>query len=462
MNKYSIKAKMKDILKNWYRLLLPILFFSFSSVADAQDPVRKQDSMNLSLQKAVELSLQNSKKLKVSQARIDQATASLKQAIDSRLPDFKVGGSYLLLNDPNVDMKIKSSGNGNGSEPKASQAMYGMATASVPVYSGLRIRYGIESARYLEQASRLDGENDKEEIIVNTIHAFTNLYKSKVAVEIVRENLNQSIQRDADFSNHEKNGLMARNDLLKAQLQTSNIELALVNAENNLKLASVSLNLMMGLPERTGLIPDSASLELSPDLKSIEEYEQLAFNNRKDAAALSLKLKAAGTSVKASKADYYPTVALSAGFLALDVPKVLTVTNAFNAGVGIQYNLGSLWKTRAKTDQAKAVEREVSANQEILADQIRLEINQAYEDFLSARKKIEVETKAVENGKENYRITKNKYDNSLVTTTDLLDANVALLQSQINLQAAKADIVAAYNTLLQKSGLLNNSLPVKQ
>ena len=86
---------------------------------------------------------------------------------------------------------------------------------------------------------------------------------------------------------------------------------------------------------------------------------------------------------------------------------------------------------------------------------MRLHVNQDYENFLLSRKKIEVYERAVAQATENYRITKNKYDNNLVNTTDLLDANVSLLQSKINLAVAKADVLLAYDVLLETSGLIS-------
>jgi outer membrane protein TolC len=248
---------------------------------------------------------------------------------------------------------------------------------------------------------------------------------------------------------------------LKAQLQTSNIELALVNAESNLKLSNVSLNLMMGLPEKTKLIPDSGSLKTETDLKSIDEYEQTAFQNRKDVEALNVRMKAANTSVKSAKGDYYPSLAVTGGYMAADIPGFLTVTNAFNIGLGVQYNLGSLWKTSGKIGEAKARQKEIEASRDLLSDNIKMELNKAYEDYFSAKKKADVGKFAVINATENYRITKNKYDNNLVTTTELLDANVALLEAKINLETAKADIIAAYNTLLEKAGILTDNQPGK-
>ena len=128
----------------------------------------------------------------------------------------------------------------------------------------------------------LDAENDKGEIIFNTTKAYINLYKSYEAVVLVKENLQSSLSRDTNFSNLEKNGLLARNDLLKSQLQTSIIELSLLDAETNNKLATVNMNLMIGLPENTQLNLDSSFINTKFELKSFANYENLALQNRKD------------------------------------------------------------------------------------------------------------------------------------------------------------------------------------
>jgi outer membrane protein TolC len=62
----------------------------------------------------------------------------------------------------------------------------------------------------------------------------------------------------------------------------------------------------------------------------------------------------------------------------------------------------------------------------------------------------------VEQATENYKITKNKYDNSLATTTDLLDADVAQLQSRLNFSLSKIDAMVAYSRLLQTAGILTS------
>ncbi|MBC7534862.1 MAG: TolC family protein [Ferruginibacter sp.] len=426
-----------------------IAFFVIATVnLRAQDGTKK-----LSLQEAINIGIQNSKNLKISKAKIDEATALLQQANDSRLPDFNINGSYLRLNSANIKLVSDSSRGGAGI--KINQALYGTATLSLPLYAGGRIKYGIESARFLKQASVLDAENDKEAVIFNTIKAFINLYKSYEAVLLVKENLQSSVSRDRNFSNLEKNGLLARNDFLKSQLQTSNIELSLLDAQTNNKLAMVNMNLMLGLPENTLLLLDTGFMTSKQYLKNFEEYENQALERRKDLQALNFRKKAAVTAIRSANAEAYPVIGLTGGYVAAYVPDFITVTNALNVGIGVKYNLANLYKKNSNLMQANARQTELNANEEILNDAIKSQVNQDYQNYLLNQKKMEVYESAFEQAKENYRITKNKYDNSLVTITDLLEADVALLQSKLNISFAKADAVLAYNKLLQTSGTLS-------
>lgn len=431
-------------------------FFLLLCLVTIQSLHAQDSTRTITLKEAIDLSVTNSHLLKNNKAKINEATAATKEASERRLPDVAVSGSYLYLPvSPNINLKSDTSGKGFGG-PKVSQAMYGIFNASLPIYTGGKLKYGIESAKYLEEAAKMDAADNKEAVILNTINAYSNLFKSMKAVILVKENLEQSNQRVKDFTNLEKNGLVARNDLLKVALQSSNIELTLLDAESNYKIASVNMAMMLGLKEQTVLIADSSSLQQTNNIKTIEEYEQLALMARNDINALALRKKSAELGIKSAKTDYYPSLALTAGYIAANLPKFLTITNAVTVGVGVKYSLSSLWKTKSKMEQADARVQQIAATQEMLNDNIRLQINQAYQAFLLSRKKIEVYKKAVEQATENYRITKNKYDNSLATTTDLLDADVAQLQTKLNVSNATGDAVVAYNKLLQTAGILNN------
>ena len=422
--------------------------------------VSAQEKKQLSLDDAINLGITNSKQLKNSEAKIEEATAALKEAVEKKLPNASVSGSYLRLNSPNIDLKTKSNNSGGSTNqtPQVSQAIYGLLNISLPIYSGGKINYGIESSKYLEQAAKLDAEDDKDEVIQNTIEAFANLFKANTAVRLVKENLLQSQHRVQDFENLVNNGLMARNDLLKAQLQTSNTEMNLLDAENNLQLANVNMNLMLGLSVNTELSLDTTGIAKKDDSRVLPDFLQEALNSRKDAEALKLRKKAAESGVKIVKAEMYPSLNLTGGYIAADIPKFLTITNAVNIGVGVSYNIGSLWKTKSKVQQAEAKVKQYNITKAMMEDDITLQVNKSYFSLVNSRKKIEVTTKALEQATENYRIVKNKFDNNLATATDLLEADTALLQAKLANTLSKADAFVAYHKLLQTAGVLASDL----
>jgi outer membrane protein TolC len=154
----------------------------------------------------------------------------------------------------------------------------------------------------------------------------------------------------------------------------------------------------------------------------------------------------------------YPSLQLSGGYIAADVPNVFSVTNAVNIGLGVSYNLGSLWKTKSKLQQGDARVKQLTESQLMLDDNIRLQVNKSYFTLLSNRKKVEVYSTAVLQAEENYRIVKNKFDNNLATTRDLLEADVEQLQARLSYTLARADAFVSYNKLLQTTGTLSTDL----
>jgi outer membrane protein len=432
----------------WKLLLTGLLITSFAHA---------QEKKSINLKEAIDLAVKNSGRLKISEAKIEEAAAAVKEAAERKLPDAKVSASYLLLNNPNISLKTKpASGSTSGGSAPAhpSSAAYTMANVSVPVYAGSKIRYGIESAKYLEKAVRLDAESDKSSVILNTIDAYNNLYKSRVVVDLATENIKSAKERVAELTSLEKNGIIPRNELMKAQLQESNAEINVLDAENNWQLANISMDLLLGLPQTTELTIDS-SFKQVPALQNVDDYMQAAIDNRKDLAALNYRVQAASIAVKETAAEKYPSVGLSAGYVAADIPHVITITNAVNFGLGIQYNISSLWKNKSKVQQAEAREKQVTASESILSDAIRLDVSRAYYNYLASSRKIGVNRIAVEQATENYRIIKNKFSNNLATISELLDADQALYQSKVNLAFAESDAVVAYNKLLEASGSLN-------
>ena len=438
-------------MKNKFALLPLLLVLSLTDFA--------QSSINLTLPAAIDLSIANSKYLHQNEVAIQKASAALTEARQNRLPNAAVSGSYLQLSQADVNLKIKNNNPNNppNESPKVSNAMYGTLNLSLPIYTGGKLKFGIAAAELLEKATRLDLDNQKEEVINNAIEAYANLFKAFKALDLVKENLAQAKQREKEFSDLEKNGLLARNDLLKTQLQTSNTELALLDAENNLDLAKLNMNLLLGQPLETPLQIDLPDLNYNSDSLTMLQYLKAAATNRTDVAANILRADAAEYAVKAIKAERLPNLALTGGYIAANISKVLTISNAINIGVGVKYDIASLWKNKAKVQQAEANTKQFHLQNEIINDRITQQVSSQFFNLQHAQKKITVLQLATEQAKENYRIVNNKYNNSLSTLSDLLEADVSRLQSDLNLLVAKVDGFVAYNHLLQSAGLLSKT-----
>ena len=83
-----------------------LIIFSLLSIQ-----VTAQEKKTLSLNEAIDLSIQNSKQLKINQAKVEEASAAAREAMERKLPDAKVSGSYIRLNSANVDLKTKNNNN---------------------------------------------------------------------------------------------------------------------------------------------------------------------------------------------------------------------------------------------------------------------------------------------------------------------------------------------------------------
>lgn len=414
-----------------------------------------QEKKTLTLDDAVQLGIQNSKNLKIDAAKIEEATANLLEAKNRQLPELKISGSYMYLPlKPNIDIKLPGVSGAGG--PEVHQVAYGSANVSVPIYSGGRIKYGIESAKYLVEASKLTTENDKVAIAYNVAQAYNNLFKANQSIKVLEENLTASQKRDETFLKLENNGVIARNDRLKASLQTSNIELQLLEAKNNYNIANINMDLLLGLPETTEIEVDQNYIDEGNKVKPLDFYLNEARENRKDLQALDKQRQAAALGTKSAKAENLPSIAFTGGYVAADIPKFLTIYNAVNVGVGISYNLSNLWKENSSLKQSQAREMQLAATNELLNDNIKLDVNREYQNTDYSKKRIAVFEKSAEQANENYRITKNKYDNGLATMTELLDADAAQISANVGVINAKADAALAYRKLLQTTGTLTN------
>ena len=413
-----------------------------------------QEGKSLSLEQAVNLALTNSDEAKISNSRVNTAESELQVTKNLQYPDLKISGQYQYLTGAEIDFPAATPSEGSASEPTptpdVNQLLLAQANMSLPLFSGFKLKNAVKASENNLKAASLNAQNDKEQIALHTIIDYINLYKAQKAIEIIEENLNSANLRVKDFTAMEENGLLARNDLLKAQLQESNIQLSLEEAKKNSNILNYKLNVMLKLPEATKINTQDTNFGnvIPSNLKGMV--------SRSDLEALTYQEKAAENQIKMAKSKYYPSIALVGGYTNLDLHNALTVNNAINVGVGLSYNLADIFKSKSEVKVAQSKAEELQYTIDMVSDKVKLQIENAKQDYKLSIRKYEVYTKSEEQAIENYRILKDKYDNGLVDTNDLLEADIDQLQAKMNLAYANADITQKYYELLTAQGTLTN------
>ena len=128
-----------------------------------------------------------------------------------------------------------------------------------------------------------------------------------------------------------------------------------------------------------------------------------------------------------------------------------------NFGVGISYDFANIFKNKSNVKAAKSKALEASEAAAILSEKIKIQVQQAIENYNLSLKQNLVYEQAIGQATENYRIVKDKYDNGLSNTTDLLEADVEQLNSKINYAYSRANIMLKYYEMQSASGQLTQS-----
>lgn len=420
-----------------------------------------QEKKLLTLKEAIKMAVTNSDAASFAKAKVETSKLELDVTKNNRYPSVKASGQYLRLSSAHVDSNIQSnnsSSSGSSAPLKVDQLLLGQVNVNLPIFNGFKLTNSIKASESMYKAETFSEKHTQEQIGLEVVELFSTLYKAQQMTSLIEDNLKTADQRVKDFTAMEENGLIARNDLLKAQLQQSNIQLSLDNAKKNTSIANYKLITLLKLPENTQVDIDIEAIkrDMASNQGNSSEGE------RNDLKSLELKKQAAESGIKIAKGNYYPSLNLTGGYIAFDLNNVITVTNAMNFGVGLSYDLASVFKNgkQVKLAQSRVKETEIALSQ--MNDQIKEEVFQAQENYKLSVKQSLVYDKAVEQATENFRIVKDKYDNSLSDTNDLLEADYQQLQAKINDALSKADVAQKYYELQFALGKLTASLNITQ
>ena len=268
-----------------------------------------QEIKKLSLPEAIALGVENSKNLKLSQNKVDQAIAKLNMVKDNVLPTAKAS---FLYNHAEIPTNTLSIGDGDPIHlPKRADAFVGTAAVEELIYGGGKLKYAEESTRLLTEVARLDADKNKEEISYAIINTYYALYKVLQSKKVITQNLESIASQLKQSQRFFEQGIVTKNDVLRFQLQQANVSLTEMEAENNRKIINYNLDILLGLNENTEIEidePDTVAKAVAP----LNSYLEMGIAGRQELKQLDLQNRVADVNIKSVKANTLPTVGVGA------------------------------------------------------------------------------------------------------------------------------------------------------
>lgn len=396
----------------------------------------------LTLDESLRIGLQNSRQIKISESVLRSSDEKITEYSSQMLPKLSLsaGYTYMNLNDPTEIgfgpflMTVKNP-----------FTLYGMQLSiQQPIFTGFQLSSLKSSAENIYEAISSDHQKNINNKAFEIYSAYWNLFKTQKQVELIEErmtSLDEDLRRTKDFVD---NGLATMNDYLRIELQVSNTRLQLIDAKNAREISRAAFNQSIGFPLNDSTKIDSDLVFHQPDYPQYEELVMEAENNRQELKSMEFKILAGEDKISAANSNWWPKLYASGNFLLYNVnAETFSMENeklqAWFAGLSLSWDLWNWGNTSSKSAQA---EEEVLQNREsleLLKEQIEIEVYNTYLALNSNAEKIKVSQLAVLSAEENFRIVNEKYEHQLATANDLIDAEVALLNSRSMLTISQAD-----------------------
>lgn len=400
-------------------------------------------TQKLTLQESIELGLQNSKDLKISQSKLKSSDAKVSEVGSMFLPQLKLMANYTRLSDnvppfevttPFSPLPIKIS------DPVLDNYNIRLSLQQ-PLFTGFKLSSSKKAAQYNFNAAESEYSKEMNETALNIHTAFLNYYRTEEVRNLLDKSLGQIKNHLKDTKNFLENGLVTQNDYLKLQVQYSNTKLQLIEAENNLEVARAIFNKTLGLPLESKTEISVGLLSVNNVDYDIEDLIKEAKQNRDELESLAFRLKAAEENINAARSGWFPSVYLTGNYYysnpnARFQPLTDQWNDTWDVGVTLSWDIWDWGLTSSKTTQAEESAVQTQTSLEKLNDNIEVEVYQSYLNLIKSKEKIDVSKLNLDQASENYRITSEKYNEQLATSTDLIDAEVSELLAANNLTSS--------------------------
>ena len=403
-------------------------------------------SRTMGIEEMFRLADENSKSIQTFRTGKEVADENLKAAKAQRLPDISasLSGSYwgngkLWDRDFSNATKIEMPHWGNNFALEAQLA----------IYAGGAISSGIELAELEKQLAEMDWQKNRQDIRFLLVGHYLNLYKLHNQIEVLHKNLELTDQLIANMQARLEEGTALENDITRYELQRETLRLQLAKVEDACKIANHQLVITLHLPEGTVVQPDTTLNDSRIQTLSEANWQELAAQNNLNLQQAETGIKVNRQRVKMERSERLPKISLVAaehldGPITIEVPVLDNNFNYWYVGVGVKYNISSLFKNNRKLKAARLNVRKAQETYELAQEQTNHAVQESYVNFLTSFTDLRTQQKSVELADENYSVTSNRYQNDLALLTDMLDASNMKLSADMGLVNARINVIYNY------------------
>ena len=408
----------------------------------------------ITLEQIFESAEANSTQLRPSISAISEADHEIDVAKAGRLPEINASLSLSYIGDGFITKR-------NFSDYQKAPIPHLGTGLSIgveqPLYTGGAITNAIKMAELKSTAARFAAELRRDNIRFQLTGFYLDIYKVTNLRQVVESNLQSARKLLSEMQARYEQGTVLHNDITRYELLISNLELQLIKLDNTLHILNDNLVTIAGLPADTKIIPDSAILARS--LPNLTEATWQA-KAREEAPSLLLARKGVDISRKAEdlvKAERLPKVGLQAawtmdGPILVEIPPINRNLSYWYVGLGVSYNLSSLYKTDKSLAKSKIATKKACDELDAAEEDIYLAVRADHVHYLEAYEELKTQQKSVELADRNYNTTATRYSEGMALITDMLDAADSRLDAQQRLVNARIDIIYYYYKLLFISG----------
>lgn len=440
-------------------LISILVLFSGLRLAPAQPPNPVGTPVQ-SLEDLKRLALERNLGLKSSEVDVLSAKSEVRGRYAEFFPKLSVEAHY--SRDEHLQRVQVAPGSFNASPPlppsESALALgdltnYGLHLAlEQPLFTGGALFYGYQGAKLGSALAGLQHQQTLQDLLLRVELSYWDILKTERLLHVAEQQVLDLTEHLRVVKASYDAGSVPFNEVLKTTVNKAEAEQRRLTAKNNADLAKMDMNNILRQDLTTPLALGSGEEEpKAPDLIAYDEAVKIAMAHRPEVAAGQTEVRTMDTRRKQARSGFYPTLSAVASYDQNKETSNVIPKNWEILGV-MRWTFWEWGKTEQEVERARLRLRQSEMNLQALEDQIALEVRQHYLAAAEAKEKIAVARSAVDQAKENYRITEERFKAGVTTNTEVLDAESLLISAQANLTNAVYDFQSAMARLNRALG----------